>query len=113
MSEISPSFSQLLPGLVDRQPIARQAPIGAGAKIGSEGAGVGKSFSDTLTDILKETNSLQLKADGAAKDFAAGRSKDIHDVMIAMEKAEIALRQVTAVRNKLIEAYQEMMRMPV
>jgi flagellar hook-basal body complex protein FliE len=72
-----------------------------------------RSFSDSLKSALGEANEALLKADGAAKDFASGKSGNLHDLMIAMEKAELQLRTISAVRNKVVEAYQEISKMQV
>lgn len=71
------------------------------------------SFSDTLKSAIGEVNRLQLDADKKMEDLATGRAKSIPDVMIATEKADIALKLMVQVRNKIIEAYQEVMKMQV
>lgn len=72
-----------------------------------------KSFVDTLNDAVKSVNALQQDADRKMEDLATGKAKSIPDVMIATEKADIALRLMVQVRNKVIEAYQEIMKMQV
>lgn len=74
---------------------------------------VEKPFGDVLKEAIAEVNRLQSEADKAAKDLAIGRAENIHDVMIAMEKASVSFRMMMQVRNKVIEAYQEIMRMQV
>jgi flagellar hook-basal body complex protein FliE len=71
-----------------------------------------KSFSETLVGMLHDVNQIQKEADKATTNFAQGQGS-LHGVMIAVEKAEISLRALNSVRGKLIEAYQEMMKMPV
>ena len=71
------------------------------------------SFPQILKEMVNNTNDLQHKAAEIAEKFAVGEITDIHDVMIAAEEAGVALELVMEIRNKLIEAYQEMMRMPV
>lgn len=71
------------------------------------------SFEKSLQDAMTKVNDLQLKADKAAQDLATGRSDNIADVMIAAEKADIALRLMMQMRNKMIEGYQEVMKMQV
>ncbi|MBV9849614.1 MAG: flagellar hook-basal body complex protein FliE [Armatimonadetes bacterium] len=70
----------------------------------------GSSFGDTLQNALSDVNNSQLHAGALAQDFAAGRTSDVHGVMIASEQATIALQLATQVRNKAVEAYQEIMR---
>ena len=71
------------------------------------------SFPDIFKQMINNTNDLQAQAANIAEKFIAGEVTEIHDVMIAAEEAGVALNLVMEVRNKLIEAYQEMMRMPV
>jgi flagellar hook-basal body complex protein FliE len=73
----------------------------------------GKSFSDTLNEAINSVNDLQKTADKGAQDLATGRTDNIHEVMIAVEKADIALKLMVQVRNKIIDAYQEVMKMQV
>ena len=73
----------------------------------------GKSFSETLTESLSEVNSLQNQADHAIEDLVAGKSQSIHETMIAVNKADLAFRMTMQVRNKIVEAYQEVLRMQV
>ena len=71
------------------------------------------SFPDIFKEMVTNTNDLETQATSIAEKFALGEVTDVHEVMIAAEEAGIALEMVMAIRNKLIEAYQEMMRMPV
>lgn len=72
-----------------------------------------KSFGDTLKDAVNSVNEMQQTADRKMEDLATGKAKSIPDVMIAAEKADIALKLMVQVRNKVIEAYQEIMKMQV
>ena len=71
------------------------------------------SFADTLSEALGEVNDLQLRADNMIERFSAGQVKDLHEVIIAQQEAAIAFRLVQSVRDKLIQGYQEIMRMQV
>jgi flagellar hook-basal body complex protein FliE len=73
----------------------------------------GKSFSETLQSMFYDVNQAQLDADKATQSFVAGEQIQLHEVMLAVEKADIAIKTATAFRNKIVEAYQEIMRMPV
>ncbi|AGH96363.1 flagellar hook-basal body complex protein FliE [Pseudobdellovibrio exovorus] len=73
----------------------------------------GPSFADTLKEAVGNVNQLHLDADRKAQELATGKTDDIAGVMIATEKADIALRTMVQVRNKIIDAYQEIMRMQV
>ncbi|MBE6094394.1 MAG: flagellar hook-basal body complex protein FliE [Schwartzia sp.] len=72
-----------------------------------------KSFGQYLVDALKETNTLQQKSDAMNAALAAGEVDDISQVVIAGQKAEIALQLTMQVRNRALSAYQELMRMQV
>lgn len=72
-----------------------------------------ESFGQIFKDMLNETSQLQSDARGIAEKFALGEIADVHDVMIAAEKAGVAFELVMEIRNKLVEAYQELMRMQV
>ncbi len=83
--------------------------VGEEKKAGSEGM----SFAEMLSGAINNVNGLQKTADEQKMAFAAGKTDNIQDVMIAMEKADIAFQMTLQVRNKVLEAYQEIMRMPV
>jgi flagellar hook-basal body complex protein FliE len=70
------------------------------------------NFQDLLNHALSEVNDLQLNADTQILSFASGHPNiDIHEVMIGLEQAHLALQLTIEVRNKVVEAYQEIMRM--
>lgn len=74
----------------------------------------GKSFVDFLKESLGEVNDLQHKGDEMAIRFAASDPNvDIHDLMLALEEAGIALQLTIEIRNKLLDSYQEIMRMQI
>lgn len=72
-----------------------------------------KGFGQYLAEALNNVNDLQKKGAQANLRLAAGKVNDISEVMIATEKASIALQLTMQVRNKAIDAYQEIMRMQV
>ncbi len=67
-----------------------------------------QSFADTLTSSLKEVNNLQADKSAAVKSFASGETQNVHELMITMQKASVAVSMTTAVRNKALEAYREL-----
>ncbi len=75
--------------------------------------GVQKSFAATLNDAIQNVNKLQHESNIAAQNLATGRTDNVAEVMIASEKADIAVRLMMQVRNKIIDAYQEVMKMQV
>ena len=72
-----------------------------------------KSFQDLLKANIKKVNNMQLKADQLTEDFVLGKTDNIHQVMIAGEKAETSMKLTLAVQNKVIDAYKEIMRLQV
>jgi flagellar hook-basal body complex protein FliE len=73
----------------------------------------GKTFADTLKEAVGNVNEAQKTADKSMQDLATGRTDNVADVMITTEKADIALKLMVQVRNKIIDAYQEVMKMQV
>ena len=71
------------------------------------------SFVNLLEDKLKQVNNLQKNSDELIKDFALGKTDNIHRVMIAGQKAEIAMNLTLSIQNKVINAYKEIMRLQV
>lgn len=83
------------------------------AKSGRGGSGTQTPFGTVLKQTLKDINDLQTKADKAIEKVEVDNSASIHEAMIALEKADISFKAMMQVRNKIIEAYQEVMRMQV
>ncbi|MGE4553600.1 MAG: flagellar hook-basal body complex protein FliE [Desulfovibrionaceae bacterium] len=73
----------------------------------------GKSFADAVKDSLSEINDMQNEKNQMITEFAAGKTDNIHELMIAMQKASVAMSMTTAVRSKVLSAYQEIMRMSI
>ena len=73
----------------------------------------GGSFFETLQKSMEEVNADQLQADSSIKDLVAGKSKNIHETMLQIQKAELSLKTMMQVRNKILEAYKEIIRMQV
>jgi len=71
-----------------------------------------ESFGDVLGNALNEVNQLKIEADEAINNLAVGKQKDIHQTMIDLEKADVAFQLLMQIRNKIITAYETVMRMP-
>lgn len=69
------------------------------------------SFGDTLRMAMRDVNSLHNQAGTAIEKMVAGEDVDLHEVMIAVEKAKTSFDLLMEVRNKTLEAYRELMRM--
>jgi flagellar hook-basal body complex protein FliE len=70
----------------------------------------GPSFQETLQGFLKDVNSMQVKADQSIEKMAAGEITDVHQVMSTVEEANVAFNMMMEIRNKVMDAYQEVMR---
>jgi flagellar hook-basal body complex protein FliE len=68
-------------------------------------------FADALKQGIEKVNTLSQERDQAVQTYAVGGNIELHQVMIAMEKSGTAMDLTVAVRNKLVQAYQEMTRM--
>ena len=88
-------------GPVRYTPLGRAAPAPA------------QEFQEVLKTALRETNDLQLQAGEQINRLAAGEPVDLHEVMISAEEAGVAFDLMMEIRNKLVEAYQEIQRMHV
>jgi flagellar hook-basal body complex protein FliE len=71
------------------------------------------SFKDTLSQFVNSVNDLQGRAADTQKAFLKGDVSDVHQVMIAVEEASVAFELLMEIRNKLLEAYQTIQRMPI
>lgn len=69
------------------------------------------SFGSVLGRSLDEVNSLLTNADQKNTEMALGKTENLHETTIAVEKAETSLRLMTQIRNKALEAYNEVLRM--
>ncbi len=72
-----------------------------------------QSIFSSMLNAVNETNELQNKAEEAEIQFALGESTNTHDLLIAESKAEVALQYTVAVRDKIIDAYRELMQMQI
>ena len=69
-----------------------------------------KKFSVFLKESINEVNAAQIQSDEVTKKMALGENVDLHTVMITSQKASVMLQTTIEIRNKAVEAYQEMMR---
>jgi len=68
-------------------------------------------FSKVLKDSLVKVNDLQSERSQMVTAFASGANQNVHELMISMQKASLAMNMTSAVRNKALEAYRELTRM--
>ncbi|HIE13481.1 MAG TPA: flagellar hook-basal body complex protein FliE [Desulfotomaculum sp.] len=71
------------------------------------------AFGEVLNRMVNEVNAAQVRANEAVKGFLTGEVQDLHEVIIAGEEARLMLELTVQVRNKLVEAYQEISRMQI
>lgn len=76
-------------------------------------AGGAKSFGEFLQDSIGKVNGLQQEANMAMEKLASGESQNLHETLLAVEKADIAFRTMNQVRTKVIDAYREIMKMQI
>ena len=76
-------------------------------------SGSQKGFGDVLTGAIGEVNKLHHEADQAVEGLAAGRSADVHNTMIALQKADVSFQLLMQIRNKVVSAYETVMRMQI
>jgi flagellar hook-basal body complex protein FliE len=101
-------------GLIGQAGANQSKAIGPGMGVGGAGkAQGGPSFRDVLMENIDKANELQNGARTAMEDLAAGRRGDIEGVMLATEKAETAFKMLQAVRNKVVQAYEEIQQIRV
>jgi flagellar hook-basal body complex protein FliE len=103
--------SRLQGGALERVQEQHELAIDGASEPGETGGA--KTFGDFMKDLVQDANASALQADGKMQDVAAGRNKDLHGAVLAMEKADVQFRLLTQVRNKVIDAYREIMRMQV
>jgi flagellar hook-basal body complex protein FliE len=95
-----------IPSIGPLQPSEVIRPSGSSEKV------IG-SFRQLLENSINQVNDLQSQADSLAQELATGKADNLHEVMLALNKASLALEFTIQVRNKVIEAYQEIMRTQV
>jgi flagellar hook-basal body complex protein FliE len=86
---------------------------GVGPVVPAAPSGSGDGFATALTGALDELGSLQTSKDQLAVQAATGDLRDVHDYMIAAQEASVATEMVVTLKNKAVEAFTEIMRMPI
>jgi len=106
MGDIGAIRNRLVPGLLEA--------AGGNAAAGAKPAGADASgFTDLFKDLLQSVNEVGIDATQAQEAFLAGDPVELHQVMIKAEEAGISLDLLLEVRNKLVDAYNTVMRMPM
>jgi flagellar hook-basal body complex protein FliE len=98
------NVNRLVPGLLDKgRPVDET----------SAEKPSGESFKDHLSSMVNSVNDLQAAAGQAQDAFLSGEPVELHEVMIKAEEAGLAMDLLLEIRNRLVEGYQEIMRMPI
>ena len=93
--------------LADFAKARNQVQKSASAIAGAKPAAV-PGFADTLRDSLTTVNDMQSQKSAMIQSFASGETQNVHELMITMQKAGLAVNLTAAVRNKVLEAYREL-----
>jgi flagellar hook-basal body complex protein FliE len=102
MSETNPIFNVGPPKEIEIPGSTHKAPVAPAG---------GPSFQDMFSGFLKDVNEMQMKADQSIQKMVSGEVKDVHQVMLAVGEAKVAFNLLLEIRNKTMEAYQEVLRM--
>jgi flagellar hook-basal body complex protein FliE len=93
--------------------ISSQAPLALSQPDLSASSQAEKSFSDILSSTLDQVTKAQNAGDTAIEKLNTGEAKNMHEVMIAVEEADISLRMLVQFRNKALQAYDDIMKMQI
>lgn len=97
---------RMLPGAA----VAPVSPAGLNTPVEAPRTADGKSFQDVLQDFVQQVDQSQHQYDQAIDAVRSGESDNLHRVMLAQNQAQLSLKLAVEVRNKLVEAYKEVMR---
>ncbi len=86
------------------------APLSAAAPLGASG---GAAFKNMFADAVQKVDAFQKNAGASVDRFLTGEGEEIHSVALAAQRAELSFELFMQVRNKMVSAYQEVMRMQV
>lgn len=91
----------------------RQVGMDEGQALPTPGETSKPGFGNALEDAINKVDGAQKAADGQIEAFVSGEQENLHEVMIAMNEAKLSFQLMTEVRNRMLETYQELMRMQV
>lgn len=91
-------------------PLGPSGPAGGGALPPADGAA---SFKELLENSIRQVNEMQQASDKAKTDLFTGGTENIGEALSSIKKADLAFQQLVEIRNKLVDAYQEVMRMQI
>lgn len=107
-------IDQLLGQMRASAAMASGRPNDAGGIANQPDAGAPTDFASALKTAIDQVNQTQQDAQALARDFSAGDGNaNLHEVMIALQKANVSFQEMIQVRNRLVSAYQDVMNMQV
>jgi flagellar hook-basal body complex protein FliE len=98
---------------VSRIAMPALVPTPVSESTASTGAARSSPFARIVEQVLEKTSAVQSQADQAVRDLAMGQTENVHNVLLAVAKADLTFRMVLEIRNRVSEALQEVMRMQV
>ena len=107
------NFPNLTPAEIGLPALEKSTPAVPAAKAAPTGAGSGAGFSNFIDRAIGEVDSKLQAAEGEKTKVLTGETNNLHQAVIAMQEANVAFSLMVEVRNKLVESYQELMRMQV
>ena len=114
LSAITPTLSQISPMTGEMRPIPIRELKEIPTELETGAAGAPRpAFANVLGRLVEEVNDKQLAAGDAVNGLLSGQNVSLHQAMIAMEEASVSFQLMVEVRNKLLESYQELMRMQI
>jgi flagellar hook-basal body complex protein FliE len=113
ISPISSAAASAIRPALPSLPSVPTVPAGGADATGAAGAAGGSNFGKLVSGALDNLQATQAKADRLAVDAATGRLTDVHDYMIAANEASLATELTVALRNRAVEAFNQIMQMGV
>ena len=108
-----PGIAPILPIASISQPVKLDSVLGTSPNLTDGAQKAGTDFANFLNDALHQVDTLQKNADAASIGIATGQTQDLHTAMVALEKANLSLSLTVEVRNKVLDAYNQIMRMQI
>jgi len=102
------AMNNVIPGVLPSAPGLSSGP-GTGVNVGAAGE---TDFMSTLRNAMDQVGELQSEADGKVAQLLTGNGQDVHSTMIAVQKANLAFEMMVQVRNKIVQAYQQVSGIP-
>jgi flagellar hook-basal body complex protein FliE len=106
-------MTPILPANLAISPISPPAPVSAGAVSAGAATPGGASFQSVLNDAVQTVQNFGSNASASVNNFLSGEGEELHNVALKTQEAELSFDLFLQMRNKIVSAYQEVMRMQV